>query len=189
MGLDQDDGPHQPFAGDSFEDFVRSRSTHLFQLALLLVGQIQADAEDLVQVALERAWQRQALRPWDRNPEPCVRRILTNLSIDRWRQLRRRAEQQLEGAGVTSAAGDPAGAVATRDLLLRVLAKLPPRQRALLALRYWEERSEAEIADLLGCSIGTVKSRASRGLAGMRELAGVHEDARARCAEVHRNRE
>src|SRR5258708_12214186 len=107
MGLDQDDGPHQPFAGDSFEDFARSRSTHLFQLALLLVGQIQADAEDLVQVALERAWQRQALRPWDRNPEPCVRRILTNLSIDRWRQLRPRAEQHLKGFAVTRAPLDP----------------------------------------------------------------------------------
>ncbi len=62
--------------------------------------------------------------------------------------------------------------IADRDLLLRGLAALPPRQRAVLVLRYFEDLSEAETAVLLGCSIGTVKSQAARGLARLRQSAG-----------------
>jgi len=75
-------------AGDSFEEFVRGRSAYLFQLALLLTGQKQEDAEDLLQVALERAWRRRGLRYRHGSPEPYVRQILVNASIDRWRRLR-----------------------------------------------------------------------------------------------------
>jgi len=158
-------------AEDSFEEFVRGRSTHLFQLALLLSGQNQADAEDLLQVALERAWRRGA-RYREGSPEPYVRRILLNASIDRWRWLRRRAEEPFPHSDHGTPAADPAGAVARRDLLMRSLATLPPRQRAVLVLRYWEDHSEAEVAAIMGCSVGTVKSQASRGLARLRQLAG-----------------
>jgi RNA polymerase sigma factor (sigma-70 family) len=61
--------------------------------------------------------------------------------------------------------------VAERDFLIRALAGLPPRQRTVLVLRYYNDLSEAEIADVLGCSVGTVKSQASRGLARLREVA------------------
>jgi RNA polymerase sigma factor (sigma-70 family) len=57
-----------------------------------------------------------------------------------------------------------------RDVLVRLLLQLPPRQRAVIVLRYWEQRTEAEAAELLGCSVGTVKSTTSRGLARLREL-------------------
>ena len=68
-------------------------------------------------------------------------------------------------------AEDQADAVAERDFLLRALAGLPPRQRTVLVLRYYNDLSEAEIAGVLGCSVGTVKSQASRGLARLREVA------------------
>ena len=156
---------------DPFEEFVRDRSEYLFQLALLLAGRNQADAQDLLQVALERAWRRRRAIVRDDNTEAYVRRALVNASIDRWRWLRRRDERSLDTAGPGPAAGDPASLVARRDELIRALAALPPRQRAVLVLRYWEDRPEEEVARVLGCSVGTVKSQASRGLAGCASLA------------------
>lgn len=120
-----------------FEEFVRSRSPHLFKLALLLTAQNQAEAEDLLQIALERAYRRRAWLSRDQSPEPYVRKVLVNASIDRRRWLRRRGEQPLEYAASALVADDQSGDVANRDLLLRSLAALPPRQRragaALLA--------------------------------------------------------
>jgi RNA polymerase sigma-70 factor (sigma-E family) len=167
------EAPMSRDADGSFEEFVRGRSAHLFKLALLLTGQNRAEAEDLLQIALERAYRRRASLSRDRDPEPYVRRALLNASIDRWRALRRRAEQCLEAGDPGPAVDDRTGELANRDLLLRSLAVLPPRQRAVLVLRYWEDMSEAEIAGLLGCGVGTVKSQASRGLKRLRELAGV----------------
>jgi RNA polymerase sigma-70 factor (sigma-E family) len=154
-----------------FEEFVRSRSAHLFRLALLLTGQNWADAEDLLQIALERAYRRRALLARDRSPEPYVRKVLVNASIDRRRWLRRRGEQPLDYNSPILAAEDQSDVVANRDLLLQSLAALPKRQRAVLVLRYWEDLSELEIASTLGCSVGTVKSQASRGLARLREMS------------------
>ena len=171
---------------DPFEEFVRGRSAHLFQLALLLTGQNQADAQDLLQVALERAWRHRQAIVRNGSPEPYVRRVLVNASVDRWRWLRRRDERSLAAAGPGPAVGDPAIEVARRDLLIRSLAALPPRQRAVLVLRYWEDMSEAEVAGVLGCSVGTVKSQASRGLARLRQLARVPVDTRRRPTEVRR---
>jgi RNA polymerase sigma-70 factor (sigma-E family) len=165
--------------GDSFEEFVRGRSTYLFKLALLLTGQNRPEAEDLLQISLERAYRRRALLDRDRSPEPYVRKVLVNAAIDRRRALKRRAEQRLEARDQEPAVDDRTGEVANRDLLARSLALLPPRQRAVLVLRYWGDLSEEEIAATLGCSAGTVKSYASRGLARMRELAGVPATGRS----------
>jgi RNA polymerase sigma-70 factor (sigma-E family) len=170
-------------ASGAFEEFVRGRSAHLFMLALLLTGQNRAEAEDLLQIALERAYRRRASLSRDRDPEPYVRRALVNASIDRWRALRWHAEQRLEAADCGSAVDDRTSELANRDLLLRSLAVLPPRQRAVLVLRYWEDMPEAEIAGLLGCGVGTVKSQASRALRRLRELAGV-SDHRASLTKV-----
>ena len=98
-----------------FEDFVRARSAALFRTALLLTGQHRAEAEDLLQGALERAY-----RHWGRisrsgDPERYVRRILANASTDRWRQLRRRPEQSLPADPGGPAAGDHAADVAVPD--------------------------------------------------------------------------
>ena len=158
-------------AAVSFEEFVQARSGSLLRTALLLTGQNRAEAEDLLQLALERAY-----RHWSRacaadDPERYVRRILANASADRWRRLTRRPEHELpagEGPGVP----DRTAEVADRDYLLRALAALPPRQRAVLVLRYYDDLPEAEVAAMLGCSLGTVKSQAARGLAKLREAAG-----------------
>lgn len=156
-----------------FEDFVRARSVALFRTAMLLTGQNQSEAEDLLQGALERAYRR-----WGRicrlgDPERYVRRILANASTDRWRRLSRRGEHSLPADGSGPVAGDHAAEVADRDFLLRALAGLPPRQRAVLVLRYYCDLPEAEIADALGCTAGTVKSQASRALARLRAISGA----------------
>jgi RNA polymerase sigma-70 factor (sigma-E family) len=185
------DSPERDDLTEAFEEFVRGRSAHLFQLALLLTDRNQADAQDLVQLALERAWARRRGISRSGGPEPYVRRVLVNASIDRRRLLRRRAEHLLGDTGMDTWAdiagvGDPAGLVSRRDLLIRSLAALPPRQRAVLVLRYWEDLPEAEVATTLGCSVGTVKSQASRGLARLRELA---DDGDAAASPLPRRKE
>jgi RNA polymerase sigma-70 factor (sigma-E family) len=156
----------------SFEEFVAGCSSHLFALARLLTGGHRAEAEDLLQSAFERAY-----RHWRRicqggDPERYVRQILVNASVDRWRRLRRRPEEPMRFPAADPAVADRAAEVADRDLLLRALAALPVRQRAVLVLRYFEDLTEAQTAALLGCGVGTVKSQAARALARLREITG-----------------
>ena len=139
-------------ADDPFTEFVRGRSAYLFKLALLLTGQNRAEAEDLLQISLERAYRRRARLARDRSPEPYVRKVLVNAAIDRRRVLLRRAEQRLDAGEHDLQVDDRTGELANRDLLARSLAMLPPRQRAVLVLRYWGDLSEKEIAAILGCS-------------------------------------
>jgi RNA polymerase sigma-70 factor (sigma-E family) len=162
-----------------FKDFVLARGSSLFRTALLLTGQDRSDAEDLLQLALERA-----CRHWPRicrldEPEGYIRKILANASADRRRRLARRPEQHLNADGVSLVAPDHATWVADRDYLLRALAGLPPRQRAVLVLRYFEDLSEAETAQMLGCSLGTVKSHAAQALARLRRAAAQQSRAAA----------
>jgi len=156
----------------SFEEFVQGCSPRLFRTALLLAGQDRAAAEDLLQLALERTY-----RHWGRvcgsgDPERYVRRILANAANDRWRRAFRRPERPLQPGDAGPVVADQTDAVAERDFLARTLAGLPPRQRTVLVLKYYNDLSEAEIADVLGCSVGTVKSQASRGLARLRAVTG-----------------
>lgn len=155
----------------SFEEFVQACSPRLFRTALLLAGQDRAAAEDLLQLALERAYRHWARVCRTGDPERYVQRILANASNDRWRQAARRRERLLLPGDPDPLAQDQSDAVAERDFLLRALAVLPPRQRTVLVLRYFNDLSEAEIADALGCSVGTVKSQVSRGLTRLRDLA------------------
>jgi RNA polymerase sigma-70 factor (sigma-E family) len=157
--------------GVSFEEFVRACSPRLFRTALLLAGQDRAAAEDLLQLALERAYRHWARVCRSGEPERYVQRILANASNDRWRRAARRPERLLRPSDADPLAQDQSGAVVERDFLMRALAALPPRQRTVLVLRYFNDLSEAEIADALGCSVGTVKSQVSRGLARLRNSA------------------
>jgi RNA polymerase sigma-70 factor (sigma-E family) len=151
------------------ERFLAERGEPLLRAAVLLAGGREA-GEDLLQGALERV-----LRHWRRiegDPEGYLRRTLHNLAADgRRRQRTRHNLLRRLGPATELAAPDLTAEVDLRDALVRLLAQLPPRQRSVLVLRYFEQLSEAETARVLGCSAGTVKSAASRGLARMRELA------------------
>jgi RNA polymerase sigma-70 factor (sigma-E family) len=159
-------------ASPTFDEFVGAAATRLLTLAMLLTGGHRAEAEDLLQDVLERAYRRWSRICRCRCPEPYVRKMLVNAAADRRRRLRRRPEEPLILDLADPLASDQAGQAADRDLLLRALAELAPRQRTVLVLRYFEDLSEAQIAAMLGCSPGTVKSQASRALARLRELAG-----------------
>ncbi len=146
-------------------------------MAMLLTGHNRADAEDLLQTVLERAFRR-----WPRicrsgDPAPYVRQMLVNASLDRWRLLRRRPEQPFgsdDNASVTANLfrPDQSAAIADQDLLWRALVQLPSGQRAVLVLRYYEDLTEAQTAAVLGCTVGSVKAQASRALAKLRGIVG-----------------
>jgi RNA polymerase sigma-70 factor (sigma-E family) len=147
-----------------FDDFVVMRSPRLLRTAYLLTHD-WALAEDLVQTALARAWE--AWHRIDGDPEPYVRRIIVNSYASWWRR-RWTGELPTEVLPEQVHTADPHRGVDERDRLWRAVRQLPRRQRAVLVLRYFEDMSEAEIADALGCSLGTVKSKASRALAKLR---------------------
>jgi DNA-directed RNA polymerase specialized sigma24 family protein len=94
------------------------------------------------------------------------------LAADNWRQQRAwRKRLRLLRSGAGAAVVDGTAEVDLRDSLVRLLMQLPPRQRAVIVARYWEQLSEAESAQVLGCSVGTVKSATSRALRRLRELS------------------
>jgi RNA polymerase sigma-70 factor (sigma-E family) len=154
----------------SLERLLGERGQHLMRAAVALTGS-RADAEDLLQAALERLLRNS--RRVETDAEGYLRRTLYNLAADGWRARRRWRGRlaDLDARGRPPAVGEDVAAVDLRDALVRLLQQLPPRQRAVIVLRYWEQRSEAETAALLGCPEGTVKSAASRGLRRLRELA------------------
>src|SRR5947209_1478198 len=125
-------------------------------------------AEDLVQSALTNTW-----AAWPRvrrrdDPEAYVRRAITNEYIAQWRRARRRdALPRQRAATEVRAPAEP------DDALAAALSTLPPRQRAVVILRFCEDRSEADAAAMLGCSVGTVKSQAAKGLARLRLALAV----------------
>jgi RNA polymerase sigma-70 factor (sigma-E family) len=155
--------------GDQLERLLADRGPQLLRTAVLLTGS-QQDGEDLLQAALERLLRRG--RRLDGSPEAYLRRALYNLAADGWRRHGAWARKlPLVRASQPAAAADVADVVDLRDTLIGILRQLPPRQRAVIVLRYWEQLTEAETAEVLGCTDGTVKATASRGLRRMRELA------------------
>jgi RNA polymerase sigma-70 factor (sigma-E family) len=156
-------------APPGFSDFVRERYVGLVRTAFLLTGD-RGRAEDLVQTALTRVYP-----SWDRieTPEAYVR---TTMLRQWFRWSRRKWRGEVPGLLPEHATDDPAfGRVETGDAVLRALRRLDRDQRAVIVLRYWEQRSEAEIASMLGCSAGTVKSRASRALSILRTEPALRE--------------
>jgi len=147
-----------------FEDFVAGRGQALQRFAYALTGDWGL-AEDLLQTSLARAYPR-----WSRvrrdDPEAYVRRIMINTWSSWWR---RRWRGELPVNQLPEVEG-PDGSVGVehRQALRAALASLPPRQRAVVVLRYHQDLSEAQVANLLGISVGTVKSQAAKALASLR---------------------
>ena len=162
--------------GGSFESFVAARSAALYRTAFLLTGQ-GADAEDLLQVTLVKlyvAWRRASAAD---STEAYARRILANAFVSSRRPRRLTAERLVEAPPDRPAPTVDLDGVDDRLSVWAQVVALPPRQRAVVVLRYYEDLSEAEIAEALGCSRGTVKSTAS---AALRALRGRIEEREER---------
>ena len=150
---------------EEFAAFVRARQQALLRFACVLTGD-RMSGEDLVQTALARLYlkwdtirQTEALDAW-------VRRVMVNEHTSWWR----RAWRHRESVGLEARAAERAAPVdpgVGHELWDHVL-RLPPRQRAAVVLRYYEDLSEAATAEILGCTVGTVKSQVHRALATLR---------------------
>ncbi|WP_319460476.1 SigE family RNA polymerase sigma factor [Micromonospora sp. RTP1Z1] len=160
-------------AEPAFEEFVRARWTSLVRYGYVLTGSPH-DAADLAQEALARlgsAWPRVVRRD---NPDAYVRTTMARLHISRWRRLRR---ERLMPAVPDRPAVDPGiDRVDAEAQLWPLLAGLPVRQRTVLVLRYYEHRTDDEIAELLGISRGTVRSQVSRALEKLRAHTDQHRE-------------
>jgi RNA polymerase sigma-70 factor (sigma-E family) len=154
-------------AEQEFREFAAARSAALFRVAYLLTGHRQ-QAEDLLQSALAKV----AMR-WRRihtAPDQYARKVLYHEQVGRWRL--RSWGREAPSAALPERA-EPADRIDAADLrlsLARALRRLPPRQRAVVVLRYYEDLPEREVAALLDVSVGTVRAHGSRGLARLREL-------------------
>ncbi|MWA01764.1 SigE family RNA polymerase sigma factor [Actinomadura sp. LD22] len=149
--------------------YVTERSPRLLRTAYLLCRD-WALAEDLLQTALVKAW-----RAWRRvgdNPDPYVYRILVNTHAS-WAKRRWRGERPTERPPDGPDPSDGIGAAEDKAVLWAALGRLPRRQRATVVLRFFEDLSEPQVAAILGCSVGTVKSQTSKALAKLRIDPGV----------------
>ena len=151
-----------------FDAYVAARSARLLRTASLLVG--TADAADVVQDALIGMYRRWSRVVSAQNPDAYVQRSLVNAALQ-WRRRGRRGRVQLPSLVDVPGHAD---AVSERHAMLQALALLPPRQRAVVVLAFYEDLSEAEIATAMGCSTGTVKSQKSRAIAALR--AAINKD-------------
>jgi RNA polymerase sigma-70 factor (sigma-E family) len=157
-----------------YEDFVHERSTPMLRTAWLLTGGDWALAEDLCQTALSEVW-----RHWSRvsvmeSPEAYAHKTMLNTFLS-WRRRRWMAEISTHRFVVSPSTTGGFAAVDLRETLRHALRQLTAKQRAVVTLRYFEDRSEAETAAILGCAVGTVKSQASKALAKLRQHPGLAE--------------
>lgn len=148
-----------------FREFVAARSAGLLRTAYFLTGGDMHEAQDLLQTALMAT-----ARHWSRvdAPDAYVRRALARHQTNRWRWRSRRPETLTDTVPERPTDDDDLGRVELRHGLIAALRRLPPRQRAVVVLRYYEDRREADVAELLGISVGTVRSQSAKALAKLR---------------------
>jgi RNA polymerase sigma-70 factor (sigma-E family) len=155
----------EPSAPPSFDDWVAARGPSLLRFAYVVTGSQHA-AEDAVQDALARACEKWARVGRTRDPDSYVRRMVVNAHVSRWRRTRRESPvAELLGG---DARPDHADRLGTADAVWVVCAELPPRQRAAVVLRFYEDLDYPEIAALLSCSEATVRSHVHRALGALR---------------------
>ena len=173
-----------------FEAFTAACTDELIRTGFLMVDDL-SEAKDLVQetlIRVARRWHR--VRTMDR-PVAYARRILVNLVIDgapdrsrRIRELSRPSGEAVPFDVFDRAATETLGTSETRVDLIEALMSLSPRQRAVLVLRYWVDLPESEVARIMNCSVGTIKSTASRSLVQLREqITSQADPATDRCPE------
>lgn len=173
--------PRSRPAEADFTEFVRMRSAALLRTAYLLTGD-RGHAEDLLQTVLAKLYV-----SWGRIRDPkaveaYARRALATTATSWWRGRARRPERPTGDQFPDRGEPERTHEVDEREALWAALRKLPPRQRAVIVLRYYEDLTEAETAAVLGCAVGTVKAQAHRALARLRaalgeQLTKVQEDA------------
>ena len=163
-------------ADNEFREFMHARWPSMVRLAYGLTGDL-GHAEDVAQAAFARAYASWARVRRTDDPDAYVRKIVVNENRNRFRK--RRVAEKLTGSVLIDVAWtDATGEYDERSALIAALQRLGPRQRAVIVLRYWMDLTEHETAAALNCSVGTVKSQASRALATLREsieLGDGHE--------------
>ncbi len=163
-----------------FDAFVAANAATLYRTAYLLTGD-RGHAEDLVQTAFLRVaahWRAAA-----DTPLPYARRVLVNLATDRWRRRYRQPAESWLHQGIEPIEDGVDGQIVLREMLRSLITELPPSQRAVLVLRYFEDLSVAEAASALGCTEGNVKSQTHHALNRLRELMAQSEREPARSQE------
>jgi RNA polymerase sigma-70 factor (sigma-E family) len=154
---------------EGFEEFVSARGQALMGTAYLLTGDRHL-AEDLLQIVLTKVARRWPAIRHDGSPEGYTRKALYREFVS-WRRVARNRELPSDAVPETAFAADVADATVRKLALRQALSRLTPRQRAVLVLRFYEDRTEAETAALLGCTVGTVKSQTYHALKRLRVLA------------------
>jgi RNA polymerase sigma-70 factor (sigma-E family) len=149
---------------DDFEAYVRSRGDRHLRLACLLVGDAH-EAQDLVQTVLAKLAPRWAVVAASENVDAYVNRALANAASSWWRWRRRHSETLVAVVPDHAATNNE---VDQRNAVMQLMRQLPPRQRTVLVLRYYEQLNEREIAEAIGCSVGTVKSQSAKARATLR---------------------
>ncbi|WP_369246235.1 SigE family RNA polymerase sigma factor [Streptomyces sp. R41] len=168
-------GDRKQARDEEFQSFVIGRWPRLMRTAFLLTGEQHA-AEDLVQSTLEQvyvAWRRVGAAD---DPEAYVRRVMINAHARKHRRKLKEFLAPKDDSGLTHELPDSGDRIAQADdrsALLKALSQLPARQREAVVLRYWEDLSESQAAEAMGCSVGAVKSNAAKGIAKLRAIPGL----------------
>ncbi|MEP7055719.1 MAG: SigE family RNA polymerase sigma factor [Actinomycetota bacterium] len=161
----------------AFDDLVDTRSPSLLRTAYLLTGD-WSSAEDLLQSALAKTWFRWRRLADPQSGEAYVRQVMYT-TYCKWYRRKWRGEVSTGYLPDTNTAPDEFSRVDEQDGVGRALAELSPKTRAIIVLRFFDDLTEAQVAHVLGCSIGTVKSTTHRGLAKLRESAQLLLPAQA----------
>jgi RNA polymerase sigma-70 factor (sigma-E family) len=158
-----------------FDEFFRASWSRLYRTAYAVTGD-PASAEDALQAAFARAYASWRRVRAAQHPEAYVRRIVINEVLGTRRRAWWSRERPTATVGESDPVASPESALADRDQLWQAVLDLPPGQRAVVVLRYYEDLSEEEIAETLGCSRGTVKSQAAAAVAKLRVHASLLHD-------------
>ncbi|HLL33018.1 SigE family RNA polymerase sigma factor [Streptomyces sp. NPDC052687] len=170
-------GDRKQARDEEFQAFVIGRWPRLMRTAFLLTGEQHA-AEDLVQSTFEQvyvAWRKVGSAD---EPEAYVRRVMINAHARKHRRRLREFLAPKDDSGLAHEqpdTGDRISQADDRNALLKALAQLPPRQRQAVVLRYWEDLTETQAAEAMGCSVGAVKSNAAKGIAKLRAIPELAE--------------